>query len=230
MRGAAWVILTAPCAAAWSAGGAWARPCPRAPPRAPAPASQVVDAGADPDASPRFVWGEVEETESVASSGSLMELSASYGWCLDPSEQAELEAYEAQLTNATNAYMPDADLARLKLALEITYQSRWRPAAHAPRTPPARPAPTAPRRLAGIGPSRRAQTRGCTTRWPSRSSWPSCAWRSSCLPLIESGTAHGVGMHGPPSPAVSGERRLGRSPRRRLRGHRHHALAGMISA
>ena len=246
---AVWVILTAPLAAAWTAGGGLARPCSRAAPRTCAPAAQAVDAGgtrANPNeapAAPRFVWGATDVTDVGSSgpgdgSGLLVKLSAAYGWCLTPEEQAELDAYEAQLTNATTSYLEQDDLARLKLALEITYQSRRgaRPRRCHPRAPapPRGHASSPPRRtLSGTGRSSLGQIRASSMRWRWRSCSLTCAWRRDsrhAAPTPPAPRPHAPSQTRRRALHVAGERRLCCAARWRVRGHGDHALADLDAA
>ena len=55
---------------------------------------------------------------------SVMDLSASYGWCMTDEESAEMQRYMDELTHATSSYLGDDEIRRLRLAVEIAYQSR----------------------------------------------------------------------------------------------------------
>ena len=79
-------------------------------------------------AQPLFTWGTKAEVEKAAGKGvtppSLAELRSSYGWCLNDRELAEMQGYQDVLTDVTTAYMDDEDIRRLRIAVEIAYQSR----------------------------------------------------------------------------------------------------------
>ena len=53
-----------------------------------------------------------------------MELRSSYGWSLTDGELKELQKYQDEVTAVTSVYLEDADVRRLRLAVEIAYQSR----------------------------------------------------------------------------------------------------------
>lgn len=72
---------------------------------------------------PLLTWGTEADRPSGVLSGRLMELSASYGWCLNDVELAEMQRFQEELTEVTS-YLKDDEIRRLRLAVEVAYQSR----------------------------------------------------------------------------------------------------------
>ena len=70
-----------------------------------------------------MTWGQSDQVKG-GGAPNLMELRSSYGWCLNDVELAELQTYQDELTEVTSMYMEDEDIRRLRLAVEIAYQSR----------------------------------------------------------------------------------------------------------
>ena len=70
-----------------------------------------------------MTWGQNEVIISSAPPA-LMELRSSYGWSLTDVELKELQQYQDELTSVTSVYLEDEDIRRLRLAVEIAYQSR----------------------------------------------------------------------------------------------------------
>ena len=76
-----------------------------------------------PQPQPLITWGGYDKVDKLQLP-SLMELRSSYGWCLNDVEMEELKAYQDELAEATSAYLGDDDIRRLRLAVELAYQSR----------------------------------------------------------------------------------------------------------
>ena len=72
---------------------------------------------------PLITWGGYDQDEKLKLP-SLMELRSSYGWCLNDAEMEQLKAYQDELAEATSTYLGDDDIRRLRLAVELAYQSR----------------------------------------------------------------------------------------------------------
>ena len=72
---------------------------------------------------PLLTWGGFEGQGSN-SFPSLATLRASYAWSLTDVELEELQAFQDELTAATESYLTDPQIRRLRLAVEVAYQTR----------------------------------------------------------------------------------------------------------
>ena len=119
-------ILSTVTIASASALAAWAPnrlAVPRQQGRGAHPLAAVVETRDAPQ--PLLTWGGggPSEPDSQSCWSAWAGLSASYGWCLDDTELAEMQGFQDELLRES-IYLGEAQMSRIRLAVEIAYQSR----------------------------------------------------------------------------------------------------------
>ena len=83
--------------------------------------SSGMESSVGSDSSTLMQWGSAADDAAVPG---VMDLSASYGWCLSDGELTEMQSYEDELLDVVGAYLGDDEKRRVRLGVEIAYQSR----------------------------------------------------------------------------------------------------------